>query len=82
MQEQDLPTSSEEGGDEEAAHPPFPSGTNLVEGFDYDARDHAEDHPSGKQHIFLAACSCFSFEAVPRHYKSMASIHHPNVPLW
>lgn len=42
----------------------------------------AEEHPSGKQHIFLSACSCFSFEAVPRQHKSMASIHHPNVPLW
>ena len=30
----------------------------------------------------MSACSCFSFEAVPRHRKSMASIHHPNVPGW
>lgn len=54
----------------------------LVTRSRYTPEDHREEHPSGKQHVFLSACSCFSFEAKPRHGKSMASIHHPNVPLW
>ena len=79
LEEQDV---AAEGG----ALPPLPNDVhnlpgslstadNLARGHrDYDGHDHAEEHPSGKQHIFMSACSCFSFEAVPRHRKSMASI--------
>lgn len=49
---------------------------------EYTRDDHIEDHPTGKQHVFLAACSCFSFDAIPRHRKPMSAIHHPNVPGW
>jgi hypothetical protein len=55
---------------------------NLAKGSSYDAGDHTEDHPSGVQHVMFAACSCFSFDAVPRHNKPMSAIHHPNVPGW
>ena len=55
---------------------------NIAEPGSYSRQDHVEDHPTGKQHVFLAACSCFSFDAVPRHKKPMSSIHHPNVPGW
>ena len=49
---------------------------------EYTRDDHFESHPTGKQHVFLSACSCFSFDAVPRHRKPMSAIHHPNVPGW
>jgi hypothetical protein len=55
---------------------------NIAEPGGYSREDHVEDHPTGKQHVFLAACSCFSFDAVPRHKKPMSAIHHPNVPGW
>lgn len=59
----DLLEEQDVGG---AAAPPPPAGANLEEAFDYDEQDHKEEHPTGKQHVFLSACSCFSFEAVPR----------------
>eukprot|EP01052_Picozoa_sp_SAG31_P006930 SAG31_NODE_325_length_17671_cov_9.902743_11_plen_155_part_00 len=43
--------------------PPLPKGQNMIPNFVYDAQDHIEEHPSEKQHVFLSACSCFSFEA-------------------
>jgi hypothetical protein len=52
--------------------------TALAEGFVYDAADHLEEHPSGKQHVFLSAASVFSFDASRKHLKTMNSIHHPN----
>ncbi len=41
---------------------------------------HAEDHPSGVHHIFVAGASTFSFDAVPKFMRPMSTIHHPNVP--
>ena len=71
--------------EEEVETPParmMPQGHNLADGFEYEASDHSEDHPSGRQHVFLSACSCFSFSAVNKHMKTMGAIHHPNVPGW
>ena len=72
---------------EEDAAPPadeglLPAGENLAAGFEYDAQDHLEEHPSGKQHVFLSCNSCFSFRADSKHLKTMNAIHHPNVPGW
>ena len=69
----------------EEEHGPLPgvddfTKPNIAREGAYDRDDHAEDHPSGKQHVLLAGCSCFSFDVVPRHGKPMSAIHHPNVP--
>ena len=43
-------------------------------------RHHAEDHPSGKHHIFVSGASCFSFDAPDKHNRPMSTIHHHYVP--
>ena len=68
LQEQDLPRADAEAA--AAMHPPLPKGENMIPNFGYDTQDHREEHPSEKQHVFLSASSCFSFEAVPRFGKS------------
>ncbi len=76
LQEQELPS-------DHADLPPLPRTNSRSAPFpDYQFSDHIEEHPSGKQHIFLSAVSTFSFEAKPRHKRSMASIHNPNVDRW
>jgi len=72
LEEQELPT--EEGG-----LPPLPQRKESSPFQEYSFRDHIEEHPGGKQHIFLSAVSTFSFEAGSRHHRSMASIHNPCV---
>ena len=42
----------------------------------------AETHPSGKQHVFNSACSCFSFDAREKHMQDMSIVHHPGVGGW
>ena len=43
-------------------------------------RHHAEDHPSGKHHLFVSGASCFSFDAPDKHNRPMSTIHHHYVP--
>jgi hypothetical protein len=52
----------------DAAEPtPLPAGVPGRAADDYDRRDFAEDHPTGRQHVLEAACSCFSFDARTKH---------------
>jgi cytochrome b involved in lipid metabolism len=77
LEEQELPGAP-------ADLPPLPQlkGKKSAPFTDYEYSDHLEEHPGGKQHIFLSAVSTFSFEAPTRHRRSMASIHNPNVDRW
>ena len=51
-------------------------------GFAYGETEFKEDHPSGRQHVMLSACCCFTFPAANFHKKSMVAIHHPGVNGW
>ena len=41
---------------------------------------HSEDHPTGRQHVFVSGASCFSFDAPDKHNRPMSTIHHNYVP--
>eukprot|EP01044_Picomonas_judraskeda_P020611 COSAG03_NODE_4631_length_1486_cov_1.058399_1_plen_387_part_10 len=61
LEEQELPSAH-------ADLPPLPRTDSGRAPFrEYELSDHIEEHPSGKQHIFLSAVSTFSFEAKERH---------------